>query len=119
MKPLILEFKECLYGEDNDFSSIEYSNILNLSVDKNTQIPAIQYLNLETETFTKTKNETSDSDKNALNFLMHTETGTFTYSEVSDSDRDVTNLKNIIDNTTTITESSDQDKPHNDINYYS
>jgi len=121
MKPLIFEFKESPTGEALDYSLIEYDKRLNLSVNKLTGQPAIETINLETETFTKTQGEGADSDRDGLSMLMDTETRTFTHSEASDSDKDRTALQNLMD-TTTLTESSeatDQDKSTNGINHYS
>jgi len=120
MKPLIFEFKETPTGEAQDYSLIEYDDRLNLSVNKLTGQPAIDTVNLETETFTKTQGEGADSDRSGLSILMDTETRTFTHSEASDSDKDRMALQNLMA-TTTLTESSettDQDKPNNAINYY-
>jgi hypothetical protein len=120
MRPLILEFKEKPTGEDLDYSLIEYDHTLNLSVNKLTRLPAIESLNLETETFTKTQGEGSDTDKSGLSLLMDTETRTFTHSEASDSDRDRMALQSLME-TSTLTESSettDQDPTRNDINHY-
>jgi hypothetical protein len=120
MRPLIFEFKESPTGEAIDYSLIEYDKSLNLSVNKMTGLPAIDTINLETETFTKTQGEGSDSDRNGLSKLMDTETRTFTHSETSDSDKDRMALQNLMD-TTTLTESTettDQDKPNNAINHY-
>lgn len=120
MRPLIFEFKENPTGEAQDYSLIEYDDILNLSVNKETRQPAIDTINLETETFTKNQGESADSDRSGLSMLMDTETRTFTHSEASDSDKDRMALQNLMV-TTTLTESSetaDQDKPNNAINYY-
>lgn len=113
MRPLIFEFKESPNGENLDYSLIEYDNSLNLSVNRMTGKPAIETINLETETFTKTQGEGADSDRDGLSMLMDTETRTFTHSEASDSDKDRMSLVTLMA-TTTITESSeatDQDKP--------
>ncbi len=121
MRPLIFEFRENPIGEAQDYSLIEYDDNLNLSVNKLTGQPAIDTVNLETETFTKTQSEGADSDRSGLNLLMDTETSTFTHSEASDSDKDRMTLQNLMA-TTTLTESSettDQDKPNNAINHYS
>ncbi|MBZ5857323.1 hypothetical protein [Flavihumibacter profundi] len=120
MRPLIFEFKENPTGEPQDYSLIEYDDTLNLSINKFTGQPAIDTVNLETETFTKTQGESADSDRSGLSMLMDTETRTFTHSESSDSDKDRMALQNLMA-TTTLTESSetaDQDKPYNAINHY-
>lgn len=88
MRPLIFEFAEQPSSESMDFSIIEYDNNLNLSIVKSNGLPAIECLDMETETFTKTQYESSDSDRDSLRFLMDTETRTFTQQESSDSDRD-------------------------------
>ena len=107
MRPLILEFAETPKYIDFDYSLIEYSEKNNLSVLKGTEIPVISYVNMGTETFTKTMGEVSDSDndiRNNLKLLMGTETRTFTSTEPSDSDRDRQSLK-LLMGTETITES--------------
>ena len=107
MKPLILEFAETPKCIDFDYSVIEYSESHNLSVLQGTEMPAISYVNMATETFTKTMGEVSDSDKdfrNNLKIIMGTETMTLTSTEPSDSDRDRQSLK-LLMGTATITES--------------
>jgi hypothetical protein len=115
MKPLILEFAENPELKDLDFSLIEYSPKDNLTVIKNTSIPAISYMNLETETFTRTTGEVSDADinhENNIRQLLDTSTSTFTSTEPSDSDNNHQTLLLLID-TKTITETiepSDSDR---------
>jgi hypothetical protein len=124
MKPLILEFQESPTGESHDYSMIEYDDVLNLNVDKNTGLPAIDSISMETETFTKadgegadsdrngfnsflitetgTKDdsEDTDSDKNGFNSIMVTETGTFASLEGSDSDRDIASIHSLLETQT-------------------
>lgn len=88
MRPLIFEFAEQPSEKGMDFSVIEYDNNLNLSTVKTSGLPAIECLDMQTETFTKTQYESSDSDRDNLRFLMDTETRTFTQQESSDSDRE-------------------------------
>lgn len=112
MNPLILQFKETPEAKNIDYSQIEYSDKLNLSLNRLTKEPAIDSLNLETETMTKADVEASDSDLNRNIMSVETMTGTFTNAEASDSDKDRFSLQMLMD-TTTITESSeptDQDK---------
>lgn len=115
MRPLILEFTESPKLKNLDYSLIEYSKNKNLSVIKNTDIPAISYISMDTETFTKTFGEPSDSDseyKLKLRKLLDTSTETLTSTELSDSDNNYSTLKLLID-TQTITESiepTDSDK---------
>ena len=115
MRPLILEFSESPKLKNLDYSLIEYSQEKNLSVVKNTDIPAISYVSMDTETFTKTFGEPSDSDneyKLKLRNILDTSTETFTTTEPSDSDNSYTSLKLLMD-TQTITESiepTDSDK---------
>ena len=107
MNPLILEFAEQPKFVDIDYSLIEYSENKNLSVLKGTEVPAISYLNMETETFTRTREEASDSDNNighSIKLLMGTETHTATTNEPTDSDRDQQALK-LLMGTETVTES--------------
>jgi hypothetical protein len=112
MKPFIFNFKETPTGENMDHTTIEYDDKLNLSVIKKTRQPAIDVLDMATETFTKAQGESSDTDKSYMNKLMDTATKTFSGGEESDSDKETSELLNLVD-TTTITESSestDQDK---------
>lgn len=112
MRPLALQFKETPTNENLDFSLIEYDEQLNLSVNKKTRQPAIDSLEMDTETFTKADRESSDSDHDAINMLLDTETRTYTEREESDSDCDRISIQALMD-TTTITESRedvDQDK---------
>lgn len=116
MKPLILEFAESPELKKIDYSLIEYSKKKNLSVIKNTEIPAISYVSMDTETFTKTYGEPSDSDnqhKYNLRSLLDTSTETFTgASDPSDSDNNRKSLQMLLD-TQTVTESiesTDSDK---------
>src|SRR5882672_9779675 len=107
MKPLILEFTEKPTLKNLDFSLIEYSQKQNLSVIKGTEMPAFKYVSMDTETFTKTSGEPSDSDsdyKLNLRRILDTSTETYTSTEPSDSDNDLKRLKLLMD-TQTITES--------------
>lgn len=85
MRPVIFEFKEIPMAEPLDFSSIEYDENLNLSVDKSTGLPAIDQLQVGTETFTRT-DEVSDTESSRLYELMATETFTKVGGEESDPD---------------------------------
>jgi hypothetical protein len=115
MKPLILQFSEIPGQKNLDYSIIEYSKRLNLSVLKNTETPAISYVNMDTETITKAIGETTDSDyDNKLNLkrLFDTSTETHAATEPSDNDHNYSSLKLLLD-TQTITESiepTDSDK---------
>lgn len=112
MKPLILEYTEQPTMNTLDFSLIEYDENLNLSVEKQTKKPAIEFLNMSTETFTKTYSESSDSDANQISPLMGTKTKTYTSTEASDNDN-VYNSVKLLMGTKTLTESvetTDNDK---------
>lgn len=122
MKPLILEYAETPTGKPLDFSMVEYSAKQNLTVLKDTDVPAVKFMPLDTNTFTKTQGESSDSDAqtmsllNELNSLLDTSTKTRTVSEASDSDngmvQGIDNLKAMLDTTTktfTNAEVSDSD----------
>jgi len=87
MKPLILQYTEKPLVDSFDNSLIEYDHILNLSVDKITKRPAVSFLNMGTETFTKTYNEVSDSDTDRINYMMGTSTQTHYQTEGSDDDK--------------------------------
>lgn len=86
MNPLILNFKEKPKESMQSFSSIEYSEKLNLSIDSQTGQPAIAFLNLSTSTFTKVYNETTDSDNDLMNVMMGTMTKTSYQLEGTDDD---------------------------------
>jgi hypothetical protein len=109
MNPLLFQFKEKPKNESFDLSLIEYNEVLNLSIDKRTKKPAIDKINLETETFTR-QNEVSDSDDNRIGMMMGTETCTKS-GEGTDSD---VNQFALLMETSTMTfvggESSDSDQ---------
>lgn len=86
MNPLILQYTEKSNADNFDFSKIEYNSKLNLTVDRKTGLPAIDYLNMSTETFTKTHNESSDCDSENLGLMMGTLTHTSYELESSDDD---------------------------------
>lgn len=112
MKPLILQYTEKGIDENFDFSKIEYDNQLNLTVDKRTRQPAIDYLNMSTVTGTRTYSETSDSDQDNVNLMMGTLTKTSYQLEGSDDDASFNSIKSMLE-TRTLTlvsqESSDSD----------
>lgn len=103
MKPITFEFLEQPSQPDFDYSVIEYDNELNLSIDKITRLPAIDSLVMETETFTKTDGEATDSDSD---FQMDTATRTFTQLEATDNDADIYSLIQIM-GTSTLTETNE------------
>lgn len=116
MRPLILKFAENPKFVDLDYSLIEYSNKKNLSVIKGTDIAAISALNMNTETFTKSSGEPSDSDNNLrlnLKRLLDTSTETFTSTEPSDSDKNHASLKLLMD-TNTGTRNFNPESPDSD-----
>ncbi len=107
MKPLILEYTETPNFIEPNSNPIEYCNRKNLSVIRGTSKTAISYVNMETETFTKTNGEPTDSDSDLrrnIKILMATETRTFTKTEASDTDRDRVHFKQLLD-TRTLNES--------------
>jgi hypothetical protein len=112
MKPFIFQFKEYPIEEPLDYSMIEYSTSLNLSIDKRTGRPAIGEFNMQTETFTKTNGEQTDSDNNYNMTSLETETMTFLNNESSDSDKNTLSIQALLDTTTATRsiESSDQDR---------
>jgi hypothetical protein len=70
-------------------------------------------LNLSTETFTKTFNETSDSDVENINLMMGTLTKTYTQMEATDDDASFCAIKTKMETTTlnlVTTEGSDNDR---------
>lgn len=115
MRPLILEFAETPTMQNLDFSLIEYSKKLNLSVLKGTETVAISYVNMGTETVTLVGQEPTDSDNNLRSqtkYLLDTNTETRTIQEPSDSDHDRQQIKFFLDTMTgtfTKVESSDND----------
>ncbi|KQC00388.1 hypothetical protein [Pedobacter sp. Hv1] len=88
MKPFIFQFKEQPTVESADYSQLQYDKILNLSIDKQTGMPAICALDLSTETFTKTQGEDSDTEQTYVSRLMGTESITLVDLEASDADPD-------------------------------
>lgn len=114
MKPLAFQFREFPKEKSLDFSSIKYDKNLNLSIDKISKLPAVNCLNMQTETFTKADGESLDSDASysAMSQLLSTQTRTYTSTEETDNDRDRSVIESLMA-TTTITESgedTDQDK---------
>jgi hypothetical protein len=88
MRPLIFDFLEETTNQilENPF---EYSSELNLSIDKETRQPAIDYHSLDTQTFTKAGEEPTDSDHNLTRSYLDTQTDTLNRLESSDSDQDI------------------------------
>ena len=88
MKPLLFQFKETpTANESVDFSQIVYDEELNLSVNKITGRPAVDEMQLGTETYTRVTGEATDSDLTAGNIGVLMATETFTKSgEGVDSD---------------------------------
>lgn len=110
MNNLVLKYFEEFENVNVDYDDLKYSEILNLTVDKNND-PAISKVNMGTQTLTKTYDEVSDSDNDRSSVLMGTKTMTFTNTESSDSDRDI--RMNLLMVTKTLTESqevTDSDK---------
>lgn len=112
MNPLVLQFKESPTEDILEYPNIIYDEKLNLSICQATLQPAIETIRMDTETFTKSGNEESDSDCNLNNIFMDTETRTLTDRESTDSDSDIMALHILMD-TSTFTresrESTDQD----------
>jgi len=103
MKPLILDYAEIPEKINLDYSLIEYSEKLNLSVLKGTDEVAIDKANLDTRTFTKATGESSDSDASNMNLnnLFDTITKTGDNKESSDSDcHSMQDLQNTLDTKT-------------------
>ncbi|OCB69853.1 hypothetical protein [Flavobacterium glycines] len=96
MNPLILQYSEKSNADNFDFSKIEYSSKLNLTVDRKTGLPAIDYLNMSTETFTKTHNESSDCDSENMGLMMGTLTHTSYELESSDDDSSFNSIKQMM-----------------------
>jgi len=121
MKPFVFQFLTSPSEKSLDHSMIEYDANQNLSVIKNSQIPAIIYANLDTETFTRMQIESSDSDRPEIECLIDTATHTLVNAEQVDSDQGMRGLIGLMD-TSTLTESAetvDQDKPpYNDFDNY-
>ena len=112
MNPITFQFKESPNQENLDYSLIEYDNQLNLSIDKKTKQPAIDFLTMDTETVTRANRENTDSDNNGVRMLMDTSTFTKAALDITDTDRDRLLIQALMD-TATLTESredTDQDK---------
>lgn len=99
MKPLILDFAEEPRKVDIDYSHIEYSEQLNLTIFKDTGEPAICEFALDTSTFnegeglpadrdpdTRSINNGKKKDIDDLRILFETRTVTHVQRETSDSD---------------------------------
>ena len=117
MEPLILTFRETPKKQSLDFSIVKYSEELNLSVLRTNGKPAVKYMNLGTETFTKTQGEGADTDisnsTSTLKSLMDTSTETYSGGKPSDADRNHEQKLRMLLDTTTITEAvegTDSDK---------
>lgn len=123
MKPLILQYAETPNGKPLDFSLVEYSSEQNLTVLKNSNIPAVKFMPLDTNTFTKAKGEASDSDDqqlsliNELKSILDTGTKTRTIEE-SDSDNQMTlqveALRSLLDTKTVTLVSTEEVDSDND-----
>lgn len=112
MNPLILQYTEKSNTDNFDFSKIEYSSKLNLTIDKKTGFPAIEYLNMSTQTGTRTYTESSDCDSENMGLMMATKTMTFTELESSDDDRSFNAIKSMMGTSTktkVVQESTDND----------
>lgn len=96
MNPFILSFRESPKEKDVDFSKIKYCDKLNLSIDIQTGIPAISFLNSSTSTFTKVYNETSDSDNDFVGLMMGTMTRTQYQIEGTDDDTNLNSIKSMM-----------------------
>jgi hypothetical protein len=96
MNPLILQYVERSNNENFDFSQIEYSSKLNLTIDKKTGLPAIDFLNMSTATHTRTLNESSDCDSENIGLLMSTVTHTSYQIEGNDNDTSFNAVKSMM-----------------------
>lgn len=87
MNPFILKFKTEPTNVSFSNQDIEYSTELNLNVLKSTYKPAICLDRMGTDTFTKTQGEGSDAD-NSFEYYSQLDTNTFTrvVNETSDMD---------------------------------
>ncbi|KFF16518.1 hypothetical protein [Flavobacterium hydatis] len=112
MNPLILQYTEKFKNENFDLSQIAYSSELNLTIYTKTGLPAIDLLNMSTETHTRTYNESSDCDSENMGLMMGTLTHTSYQIEGSDNDSSFNAFKSMI-GTNTFTfisqESTDND----------
>ncbi|MET3020815.1 hypothetical protein [Flavobacterium hydatis] len=113
MNPLILQYAEKSNTENFDFSKTEYSSTLNLTIDKKSGLPAIEYLNMSTQTGTKTYTEVSDSDSENIGLMMGTLTHTSYQLEGSDDDASFNAIKSMM-STSSVTlvsqEATDNDR---------
>jgi hypothetical protein len=113
---LLLHFAEMPEStSEHEEGTLEYSNDLNLTIVKGSNIPAVAFIDQATETFTKANGEGSDSDaelSKKLEIMMGTSTNTYNTKERSDSDRDVKSIQELMA-TQTLTErieATDSDK---------
>ena len=75
MTPFSFQYKEIPTGDSFDSSLIEYDEKLNLNLDKVTGLPAVNELDMATETYTR-QNEDADTDERGIGILMATQTCT-------------------------------------------
>jgi len=91
MRPFVYQFLEKPINiPEKNSQLIEYSRVLNLSVLKGTNHPAIQLPLLGTNTFTKADGEGSDSDINHSSKIAYDQltTHTFTRQQLESGDSD-------------------------------
>ena len=124
MRHIILEFAETPTQENIDISIIEYDYSLSLNVFKGTKIPAVNFSDQATETFTKAHGEGTDSDmdmKNSLCSILDTSTQTRMNNEISDVDG-MHHFSRMLDTSTQTlvhNEVSDSDKNFRDLEFLS
>ena len=117
MRPFTLQFKETPDKVELDYSLIEYDETLSLSINKKTQLPAVEVLCTDTMTGTRASREVSDSDNSLINELLDTTTMTKATGEgvIDNDDSMVNQLMDTATKTFTSTESSDTDQQKNSI----
>jgi hypothetical protein len=104
MNSLILKYAEQPQEINVNELNIEYSDVQNLTIIKNTEKPAINCLGLETQTITRSSTEPTDSDNDMSSQLLQTNTVTDISTEPSDADKDYEAIRTIMQ-TQTVTES--------------
>lgn len=124
MKHLLLQFAEVPEMPDIDLDLVEYDPVQNLTIVKNSGIPAVNFDHQVTQTFTKTYGEGADSDSDLqykVKSMMGTSTHTRVLHESTDNDADrairVATLAHTATKTFTRTEASDSDNNYKDLSY--
>ncbi|SDQ89895.1 hypothetical protein [Flagellimonas zhangzhouensis] len=112
MRPITFNFLEKPEEIGLDEPILSYDEELNLSIDKNSGLPAFDVLSMDTSTGTKDYVEVSDTDDTLNLSYMDTATRTNTQMESTDLDNNVHYLIQMMDTSTatrTYDEAADSD----------